>query len=168
VIRPKRKERLSEFPPAKNYPSVLLLFGVFGCGLAISFYWNVAGAAAYLGLWGISYLVIYAGTCRYCVYYGKRCPIPLEGSCVHRFFEKKETGFGWLPLFWATLVYGLRVLVPVVIIFRYRLILSGTVYFFLLALFWIVHLRFTGCPNCANTGCPLNPDYGNADRLIQN
>jgi hypothetical protein len=34
----------------------------------------------------------------------------------------------------------------------------GGFYFFILTIFWIVHLRFTGCPNCINYQCPLNPE----------
>ena len=50
----------------------------------------------YLALWGLSYPVIYAGACRYCAYYGKACPIPLEGSCVHYFFKKSFGPFFFL------------------------------------------------------------------------
>ena len=100
-----------------------------------------------------------AGTCRYCIYYGKKCPIPLEGSCVHKFFEKKKKSFGYMQLVWATVTYGFRVFLPVIFIFRYEMTGWGISYFSLLTVFWIIHLRFTGCPNCINVQCPLNPDY---------
>lgn len=159
MLRPKRKEKITEFSLSKNYASVILLISLFGCGLLILLNHGLLAIAAYLTLWIISYGVIYAGTCRYCAYYGKSCPIPLEGSCVHKFFEKKETSFGYMQLAWATVAYALRIMLPVLVIFRYELYGWGITYFSLLALFWIVHLRFTGCPNCINVQCPLNPDY---------
>jgi hypothetical protein len=54
---------------------------------------------------------------------------------VHRFFAKKDKGFGSTQLAWATVAY------------------AGV-----LLLFWIIHLRLIGCPNCINTACPLNPE----------
>lgn len=142
-----------------NYLTAILLGLIFACGLEIVWTISIPTAVAYLGLWGASYLLIYAGTCRYCIYYGKKCPIPLEGSCVHRFFEKKEEAFGYSQLFWATAAYGFRVILPVIFIFRHQMIGWGVIFFTLLTLFWIIHLRFTGCPNCINTQCPLNPDH---------
>lgn len=160
LLRPKRKNRFSEFSIRHNAPTVLLLGALFACGLAISIQSGLPAIAAYLLLWGLSYLVIFAGTCRYCAYYGKRCPIPLEGSCVDRVFPKKAGKFGYWQLFWATAAYGLRILVPVWVILEYRLVGWGTAFGTILAGFWIVHLRVTGCPNCINTDCPLNPEAG--------
>jgi len=159
LIRPKRKQHISQFSFSDNYASVILLGLFFICGLLIVWPHSLLAAAAYLGLWAFSYIVIYAGTCRYCVYYGNKCSIPLEGSCVHKFFEKKEESFGVRQLLWATVAYGFRVVLPVIFIFKYHLTGWGIVYFSILTVFWIVHLRFTGCPNCINTQCPLNPDY---------
>lgn len=139
--------------------SVILLGMVFMCGLFIVWPHSLLAVAAYLGLWAFSYIIIYAGTCRYCIYYGKKCPIPLEGSCVHQFFVKKENSFGYLQLFWATVTYGFRVILPVIFIFRYTMTGWGIIYFSLLTVFWIIHLRITGCPNCINAQCPLNPEH---------
>ena len=159
MLRSIRKEKITEFPAEKNFFSMLFLSALFIIGLIISFFDGAKGFFSYLALWTASYFIIYAGTCRYCVYYGKKCPIPLEGSCVHKFFEKKDSGFGWIQLAWATVVYLLRILVPAVIIVRNELFIWGLVYVTILTFFWIVHLRYTGCPNCINVGCPLNPDY---------
>lgn len=159
MLRPKRKEKIGEFSASTNYPGIILLTALFVCGLLILIDQGILFMAAYIILWILSYAIIYAGTCRYCVYYGKRCPIPLEGSCVHFFFEKSKKPFGYMQLVWATLVYILRILLPVTIIFKYNLLGWGILYFSLFALFWIIHLRVTGCPNCINIQCPLNPDY---------
>ncbi len=159
MIRPGRKKYLSRFSAADNALTLMLLAAVFIIGMALSSFAGISAALLYLFLWAASYGVIYAGTCRYCAYYGKRCPIPLEGSCVHRFFAKKETGFGWMQLLWATLAYGLRVAVPVSVILSKSLAAWGALYFSVLIGFWAVHLRISGCPNCINTKCPLNPDY---------
>jgi hypothetical protein len=159
VLKPNRKRNIAEFTIRDNLFSALLLAAVFLAGMAISFYDGLRGFAGYLALWVVSYFIIYAGTCRYCVYYGKKCPIPMEGSCVHKFFEKKDSGFGWIQLSCATIVYLLRIIVPAVIIIRDELFKWGLVYALILTVFWVVHLRLTGCPNCVNTECPLNPDY---------
>ena len=159
MLRPRRKARLNRFSFKDNYLTGILLAGLFACGLFISFAYGWPGLVVYIALWALSYGIIYAGTCRHCAYYGEKCPIPLEGSCVHHFFEKKTEGFGFMPLFWATLVYGLRVALPVYIIFEQAMINMGMVYAAIFLAFWVVHLRFSGCPNCINTECPLNPDY---------
>lgn len=158
MLRAKRKARLNRFSPKDNFLTVLLLLGLFTYGLFISFAYGWTGIAGYLALWALSYPVIYAGACRYCAYYGESCPIPLEGGWVHRFFKKKQEGFGLTALVWATLSYGLRVILPVVIIIDHDLYRVGIIYVGLFIVFWIIHLRFCGCPNCINTECPLNPD----------
>ncbi|MDZ7831440.1 MAG: hypothetical protein U5L07_06790 [Desulfobacterales bacterium] len=159
MLKARRKARLKRFSFKDNYLSVLLLAGLFACGFIISLAYGWPGIVVYLALWALSYGIIYAGTCRHCAYYGEKCPIPLEGSCVPRFFEKKDSGFGFMPLVWATLVYGLRVILPVYIIFEQSMVFAGVIYLLLFLAFWMVHLRFSGCPNCINTDCPLNPDY---------
>lgn len=159
MLKAKRNQRVAEFSLPINYPSAILLGLVFAGGLGITWTQNIWAAGAYLVLWALSYLVIYAGTCRNCLYYGKKCPIPLEGSCVHKFFKKTDRPFGYLQLLWATAAYGFRVILPVIVIFRDRMVAWGILYFSTLSLFWIVHLRFTGCPNCINIQCPLNPDH---------
>jgi len=130
LIRPKRKQHISQFSFSDNYPSVILLGLLFISGLLIVWPGGLLIAAAYLSLWAASYIVIYAGTCRYCAYYGNKCAIPLEGSCVHQFFEKKEETFGLRQLLWATAAYGLRVVLPVIFIVKYKMIGWGIVFFF--------------------------------------
>lgn len=161
MLRPNRKQNLAEFSADKNIFSIILLAALFLVGLTISFKYGLLCLIIYLLLWAVSYAIIYAGTCRYCVYYGKKCPIPLEGSCVHKFFKKKDTGFGWARILWATFVYLLRILVPLVIIIRDSLLVWGLSYTGTLVTFAMVHLWITGCPNCINIECPLNPDYSN-------
>jgi len=164
LLRPNRKEKIAEFSIPKNYPSIVLIAALFVCGLLILINHGLLAIVAYLGLWIISYGIIYAGTCRYCAYYGKRCPVPLEGSCVHHLFKKSKKSFGYMQLGWASVVYVLRTALPLLIIFKYELYGWGITYFSILALFWIVHLRFTGCPNCINIQCPLNPDYAEGNQ----
>lgn len=151
------KERLPFFPARKKTATILLLISMFACGLFISADAGWIGITTYIELWIASYAIIYAGTCRYCTYFGKQCPIPLEGSMVHRFFKKKQSGFGYLQLLWATVVYLLRVLMPVIVIFIHRLYAWGLVFFAIFVLFWINHLWVAGCPHCINDECPLNP-----------
>jgi hypothetical protein len=78
---------------------------------------------------------------------------------VHRFFKRGEKRFGYQSLFWATVAYLLRIFVPAFVIVREQLLVQGITYFGILTFFWFVHLRITGCPNCINETCPLNPDY---------
>jgi len=157
MLRPGRKQHIKRFSISHNPITVILLGLLFLIGLAIAWQHSLGAALAYLGLWAVSYPVIYAGTCRYCAYYGNKCPIPLEGSCVHYFFEKKNPPFGLSQLLWATIAYALRVILPVIFIFKYEMTGWGIAFFAVLGGFWVVHLRFSGCPNCINTQCPLNP-----------
>jgi hypothetical protein len=160
VLKAKRKNRYATFPSGVNRWTSLLLLILFIIGFIVSLSLGATGVIAYLGLWATSYLVIYAGTCRNCVYYGRKCSVPLEGSCVHLFFKKGKNKFGYSSLFWAALSYVMRIILPAALIFHNRLFVTGAVYFSIFVLFWIVHLRITGCPNCINNRCPLNPDYG--------
>ncbi len=157
MIRAKRKNRYPAFDGGRNLPQALLLVGFFGMGLWLSRLAGGWGIASYLLLWMVSYPVIYAGTCRYCAYYGQKCPVPLEGACVHRFFPPGGKPFGSPQLLWALAAYFLRVIVPVIVIVSRGAYLSGLAYALLFAAFWIVHLRIAGCPNCINEDCPLNP-----------
>ena len=134
-----------------------LFVALFVCGLFISNGAGWEGLCTYMALWVASYGVIYAGTCRYCSYFGKQCPIPLEGSMVHRFLGKKENGFGYIQLFWAAVAYSLRILVPVIVIFTDRRYGWGVLFLAVFVLFWINHLWIAGCPHCVNDQCPLNP-----------
>lgn len=154
--KPTRKPGYKEFP-ARGRRTPILLGLLFACGLAVS--GKLRGMAAYLMLWALSYAVIYTGTCRNCAYYGVRCPIPLEGSEVHRFCAKGSGRFGYDALLWASVAYVLRVMLPLVIILRRRMLRTGILYSGLLGAFWINHLFVEGCPHCINTACPLNPDH---------
>ena len=158
MLRPRRKNRTAEFDLRQNWLTVSLLAGVFVAGLWLSLRFGGYGGLAYLALWIVSYPVIYAGTCRYCAYSGRKCPIPLEGSCVHYLFARSGRPFGFAQLIWATVAYLLRVIIPVAAIIFHAAFFAGAVYLVLLAAFWFVHLRRSGCPNCINTHCPLNPD----------
>ena len=159
MLRPARKNRYTDFGGGRNLPQALLLAGVFGAGLWLSLFFGFLGVVAYILLWGASYPLIYAGTCRYCAYYGKKCPVPLEGSCVQTFFSRSHGAFGGFQLFWAAAAYFLRIIMPVLAVMVYSAYISGLLYLMLLASFWVVHLRLSGCPNCINTACPLNPDF---------
>jgi hypothetical protein len=157
MIRPARRNKLPEFNTRTNFLSALALAVLFILGFFISLKFKTAGIIFYIASWILSYIILFAGTCRNCVYYGKRCPVPLEGSCVSYFFDKKEEKFGFMSLIWAGAAYSVRVAVPVYIIFRFHLVMFGITYFSAFALFWIIHLRYSGCPNCINIQCPLNP-----------
>jgi hypothetical protein len=158
MLRPERKERLTDFHMKNNFLTISLLIALFFSGFMISLKLKIPGTVFYILLWIMSYLILFAGACKNCVYYGKKCPVPLEGSCVHYFFKKGEEEFGYGALFWATIAYVLRICIPVYIIFTQQLLIPGVIYFGILSVFWIIHLRFTGCPNCINYQCPLNPD----------
>ena len=159
MLTPERRNHFSAFPFHANWPTRLLLTLLFLAGFWISWRMRLVGMAVYLLLWLASYGVIYTGTCRYCVYYGKPCPIPLEGSCVHHLFNRGGGRFGFTSLIWAVFAYALRAFLPVFIVVREGLVAVGLGYAGVLALFWIVHLFVSGCPNCINTRCPLNCDY---------
>lgn len=155
----KRKGRLANFDLRTRIVSSLILLALFGDGIVISSRHGVSVIGIYLALWILSYIVIFAGTCRYCVYYGKSCPVPLEGGCVHYLFEYGGEKFGLGALFWASVAYVLRICVPILIIVNDELWLAGGLYMALFVAFWMVHLLVTGCPNCLNRSCILNPDF---------
>jgi len=158
VIRPKRKKRVKVFRPGIRTLTAIMLFLLFITGVAISLRRGFKAVIAYTGMWLASYPVIYKGTCSRCIYYGIRCPIPLEGSLVDRFFEKSDRPFGYMALFWAAIAYLMRICIPSVVIIRDRLGMLGAVYYGILKMFWVVHLWIIGCPNCINSACPFNPD----------
>jgi len=159
AMRAKRKNHLSAYSFQDRAGVVSLVAVFFALGFWISLTAGLEELLIYLITWGVSYLVIYFGTCAGCVYYGTTCPIPAEGECVPFFAKKKESSFGWSSLAWATLSYLLRISVPVFIVFRDRRVLPGILYGGVFALFWVVHLFLSGCPNCVNTACPFNPDF---------
>lgn len=158
MLRPKRRNRLGTFHARDNIATIVFLIALFGSGFLISLKSGIGAAAGYIACWGLSYLVLFAGTCRHCIYFGQKCPIPLEGSCVGIFFKKGKEDFGYAALIWATAAYLLRVLIPVYVILNDRLLGFGLLYVLILSMFWMSHLRFTGCPNCVNYQCPLNPE----------
>ena len=160
LLRVRRKNRYEEFTIQNKLLNSILLVMLFTCGLYISHSMGIPAIIIYAALWVLSYIVIYAGTCRYCAYYGKGCPIPLEGSMAHRFFSKKEGGFGASQLGWAFVSYLMRIAVPMFIVFYQGMIIPGIIFFAIFSFFGIVHQQIAGCPNCINESCPLNPDYG--------
>ncbi len=163
MLRPERKHRYEEFVGRERRSAAILLAGLFAAGAALSLRQGALFIAAYILMWIASYLLLFAGTCRKCVYYGKRCPVPLEGECVHRVLGRSGKGFGWSALLAASVAYVLRVGLPAFIIIRDSLCYEGLVYSMLFVLFWYMHIYNTGCPNCINTACPLNPDFGGTE-----
>jgi hypothetical protein len=159
MLKFRRKNHYTEFSTQANRKTVILLSVFFLLGLLISTRRAMRGILSYLSLWILSYPIIYAGTCRNCPYYGKRCPIPFEGSCVQHFFARGNGSFGYAELFWASVTYLIRMLIPLRIILSERLIALGSVYFGIAGAFWGNHFLIEGCPNCINTACPINPDH---------
>ncbi|PKL39652.1 MAG: hypothetical protein CVV44_05370 [Spirochaetae bacterium HGW-Spirochaetae-1] len=159
MFRVKRKAHRTEFSSRDTTGAAFLLASLFLMGLYLSWKGGPYHAALYILLWVLSYIVIYAGTCRHCAYYGKNCPVPLEGQCVHYFFKSSGKPFTFMALFWASVSYLLRVIVPAYILVVHAMVFFGAVYLGIFILYWFLHLRITGCSKCVNTGCPLNPDY---------
>lgn len=153
----KRTGRISVFGWKDNIIEVIALFGLFGVGLHISSRYHPILLIVYLTLWVSSYFILYIGTCRYCAYYGKSCPVPLEGSLVCRVVKKSDKPFTFTALFYATIAYLLRVGVPLFVIVYKRLLIEGIIFVVLFILFWAFHLMYSACPNCINYDCPLNP-----------
>ena len=89
-LRAKRKAKLSEFT-IKEYGingglmAILFLFGLF-----LSWKLSTFAGLLYVLLWVASYFIIHATTCRNCVYHGKQCPVPFEGSCSHLTFDTRK------------------------------------------------------------------------------
>lgn len=154
----KRKSRLSEFTIKEYGINGVLIAILFLFGLFLSWKLSAFAMLLYLVLWAASYFVLYAMTCRNCTNYGKTCPVPLEGSCVQRFFSRGEN-FGLLAGAGAVLAYFLRVCIPYVAIFHSGSILYFFFYTGVFAFFFYALLYHTGCPNCTNVQCPLNPDF---------
>jgi hypothetical protein len=157
MLIPERKNHLSEFPLREKLVPTMLLALLFAGGVAIIYPYETWLIGAYLALWVVSYPVIYAGTCRYCANYGRPCPVVLEGGMVHRFFKRADKPFGMMQLAWASVAYMLRIAVPWIIIVRHQLWPLGGIYGFIFMAYWFFHLRVTGCPNCVNYDCVLNP-----------
>lgn len=155
----KRKSRLTEFTIREYGINGVLLAILFLLGLLLSWKLSWFVGLLYLVFWAASYAVLYAMTCRNCANYGKSCPVPLEGSCVQRFFSRGEK-FGFMAGVGVLLAYFLRVCIPYVIIFQMGLALYFLLYTCVFVGFFYVLLYRTGCPNCINTKCPFNPDFG--------
>ncbi len=153
----KRKDHLVEFSLRQKLVPTILLALLFATGLVILFQYGLLFIAAYLLLWIVSYPVIYAGTCRYCANYGRPCPVALEGGMVHRFFDRVNKPFGTIQLIWASFAYLLRIAIPAFIIIQNQLWSWGILYGAIFTGYWFVHLRITGCTNCVNYQCLLNP-----------
>ncbi len=154
----KRKPIKRSYTLADNWLSVLLLLALFVIGLVLAKHLGVIGVIGYLLLWVLSYVVIYAGACRYCVYYGKRCPVPLEGSLVNKLFKKSARKFNFNCLAWAGFGYLLRIAIPAWVIVVHGRFVEGVIYLAVFSGFWLAHGLISGCPHCANTACILNPD----------
>ena len=154
----KRKRRLSEFTIKEYGINGILIAVLFLFGLYITLEISLIATFLYLLAWVTSYFVLYALTCRNCTNYGKICPVPLEGSCVNRFFSRGNK-FGLLAGAGAVLACFLRVCIPYAAIFQSGSILYFILYTGVLVLFFYVLLYHTGCPNCTNDQCPLNPDF---------
>ncbi len=154
----KRRTVRPAYTLANNWLSALLLLLIFLVGLFLAADLGPTGLTTYLLLWIHSYILVYAGACRHCAYYGKRCPVPLEGGLVNKFFRQSNRKFSVNCLGWAGLAYVLRIIVPLGVILISQRYLAGSVFLAAFVGFWGVHLLFSGCPHCANTECLLNPD----------
>lgn len=154
----KRKQKLVEFTLKEYGINGLLLAALFLYGAFLSWNMSIISFLMYLLLWVGSFFVIHAITCRNCVYYGKKCPVPFEGSCADRFFSR-GSNFGIFSGFGALITYFLRVCIPYAVIIKSGSVLHFILYSALFALFFYVLLYHTGCPNCINTKCPFNPDF---------
>ena len=154
----KRKNKLTEFTVREYGINAVLMAILFLLGLYLSWKLSIFAGGTYVLLWVASYFLIHATTCRNCVYHGKHCPVPLEGGCSQITFERGNH-FGILAGLGGLLAYFLRVCIPYVAIIQ-----SGSVVYFIsysgvIVLFFYVLLYHTGCPNCIQTKCPLNPDF---------
>lgn len=157
MLIPKRKSHATEFSLMQKLVPTILLLLLFALGLVLLRERGMLYIAAYALLWIGSYPVIYAGTCRYCANYGKPCPVVLEGGMVHRFFKRSDRPFGIMQLTWASFAYMMRIAVPVIVIVQDRLWQWGIVFGVIFTGYWFFHFRITGCPNCVNYECVMNP-----------
>lgn len=154
----KRKQRLAEFTIKEYGINAALMLILFLFGLYLSWRLSAFAGMLYLLLWVASFPFIHATTCRHCVYHGKQCPVPLEGGCSHLTFERGNN-FGLLAGVGGFLAYFLRVCIPYVAIVQAGSVMYFALYTGVIVLFFYVLLYHTGCPNCINTKCPMNPDF---------
>lgn len=157
-LKIKRKKRLSEFTINEYGVNAAIMAALFLFGLFLSWGLSVFAGLLYLLLWGASYVIIHATTCRHCIYYGKKCPVPFEGNCSQLMFERGDN-FGLLAGAGGGLAYLLRICIPYVAIIQAGSVLYFVLYSGLFGLFFYVLFYHTGCPNCINAKCPLNPDF---------
>ena len=153
----KRKNKLSEFTIKEYGINAVLMSILFLFGLYLSWKLSTFAGLLYLLLWVASYFVIHATACRNCAYHGKQCPVPFEGSCSHLVFERGNN-FGLHAVLGALVAFFLRVCIPFVAMFRIGSIVFPIIYIGIFAFFFYVLFYHTGCPNCINTKCPMNPD----------
>ncbi len=154
----KRKKRLSEFTIKEYGINAVIMAALFLFGLFLSWDLSTFAGLLYLLFWVVSYFVIHATTCRNCVYHGKQCPVPFEGSCSHLTFDQGDN-FGILAGVGGLVAYFLRLCIPYVAIFQAGSIMYFILYSSVLASFFYVLFYHTGCPNCIQTKCPMNPDF---------
>ena len=154
----KRKKRLSEFTIKEYGINAVLMAILFLFGLYLSWKLSTFAGMLYVLLWLASYPIIHTTTCRHCVYYGKQCPVPLEGGCSHLLFERGNN-FGILAGIGGLLAYFLRICIPYMSIIQAGSYFNFVLYSGMLVLFFYVLFYHTGCPNCVQTKCPMNPDF---------
>jgi hypothetical protein len=154
----KRKNKLSQFTLKEYGINGVFITALFLFGLYLSWKLSTFAGLLYVLLWVASYFIIHATTCRNCVYHGKQCPVPFEGSCSHLTFDRGNN-FGIFAGIGGLVAYFLRVCIPYVAIFQSGSILYFVLYTGVIGLFFYVLLYHTGCPNCINTKCPMNPDF---------
>ena len=154
----KRKNRLSEFTIKEYGINGLLMAILFLFGLYLSWKLSTFAGMLYVLLWVASYPLIHATTCRNCVYYGKQCPVPFEGGCSHLMFERGNN-FGILAGVGGLLAYFLRVCIPYLAIIQAGSAMYFALYTGVILLFFYILFYHTGCPNCIQTKCPMNPDF---------
>ena len=157
-LKPKRKAKLSEFTIKEYGINAILMVILFLLGLYLSWKLSTFAGLLYVLLWVASYPLIHATTCRNCVYYGKQCPVPFEGGCSHLMFDRGNN-FGLLAGLGGLLAYFLRICIPCVAIIQTGSIIYFALYTGVIVLFFYVLFYHTGCPNCIQTKCPMNPDF---------
>ena len=154
----KRNQKLSAFTIKEVGINGLLMGLLFGFGLFLSLNLSVFAGLLYVLLWVSSYFLIHATTCRHCVYHGKQCPVPFEGGCSHLTVERGHH-FGLLAGLGGLLAYFLRLCIPYAAIVQSGSVVNFVLYSGVLALFFYVLFYHTGCPNCINSQCPMNPGF---------
>ena len=158
-IKVKRKKRLTEFTLTEHGITAFFMALLFLFGLYLSRTLSIPALLLYLLFWVASYFVIHGMTCRNCVYHGKHCPVPFQGSCSDIFFSKGK-GFGPMSAIGVILTYSLRICIPYAAISRSGSISDFISYTAVFMAFYYVLTFHTGCPNCINLQCPMNPEHG--------